>query len=594
MAEASLICNKNELAGGTTSADLEKMATSGWFAGQSTSNYSSGAGVTDTIYNNIKKVIVEGKRTLPKYIDEHDMYNPGGVTDVNRIEGPGTFEDRNSWVAHETEVYQDPSRFPDAGHWTFYEFPTSNSDPFGYTSKANREKYGDGHYDVDGNAIGSTNGTASGDAEATSEPAWKNPKSILDVFTVFDTLAEAYGLSSSGSSSSSSSSSSGSAVSGNATELQKKLANSFIQSENAIPNYDQGDRYNFTVSDDGKISGSAIDCSAAVQKVYQKILNVDPGSWTGEMGTNSNLTTVEQGSGSPGSDGPTISKMQLGDIVLYGKDAGTHVEMFTGKSDKGYTMGAGSAPAPHWDKGTDVNGKLSDWHTQNSGFWSVRRYKGFDGSSSSSTSDTSSTKDTKDNKTTDSKSKTVAGKGSGLLGKLTRSKIRENANKAKRRIFFGKGSDIQNTSKAENIISSTTKTAKSYNITPTSYNNAVLTGNTTKVSPVYSYNATTSTVNNVSGSSTSEQLVEMLKAIIKILVRIVDNSDNMKQIVALLTELVSAVTVKNNSDSDSKSKSDDITQLKLNLTNAINTATQSNPDKELMEIINSMESLASM
>lgn len=594
MAEASLICNKNELAGGTTSADLEKMATSGWFAGQSTSNYSSGAGVTDTIYNNIKKVIVEGKRTLPKYIDEHDMYNPGGVTDVNRIEGPGTFEDRNSWVAHETEVYQDPSRFPDAGHWTFYEFPTSNSDPFGYTSKANREKYGDGHYDVDGNAIGSTNGTASGDAEATSEPAWKNPKSILDIFTVFDTLAEAYGLSSSGSSSSSSSSSSGSAVSGNATELQKKLANSFIQSENAIPTYSQGDRYNFTVSDDGKISGSAIDCSAAVQKVYQKILNVDPGSWTGEMGTNSNLTTVEQGSGSPGSDGPTISKMQLGDIVLYGKDAGTHVEMFTGKSDKGYTMGAGSAPAPHWDKGTDVNGKLSDWHTQNSGFWSVRRYKGFDGSNSSSTSDTSSTKDAKDNKTTDSKSTTVAGKGSGLLGKLTRSKIRENANKAKRRVFFGKGSDIQNTSKAENIISSTTKTSKSYNITPTSYNNAVLTGNTTKVSPVYSYNATTSTVNNVSGSSNSEKLVEMLKAIIKILVRIVDNSDNMKQIVALLTELVSAVTVKNNSDSDSKSKSDDITQLKLNLTNAINTATQSNPDKELMEIINSMESLASM
>ena len=86
----------------------------------------------------------------------------------------------------------------------------------------------------------------------------------------------------------------------------------------------------------------------------------------------------------------------------------------------------------------------------------------------------------------------------------------------------------------------------------------------------------------------------MLKAIIKILVRIVDNYDNMKQIVALLTELVSAVTVKNNYDNDSKSNSEDITQLKLNLTNAINTATQSNPDKELMEIINSMESLASM
>lgn len=589
-AEASLMANLAELNYG---GDIVKAATGGWFASGS-DRFNNPGNVSDESVQIAKKVIKEGKRTLPKYVDEHDMYNPGGTTDVNRIEGPGTFEDRSSWVQHQTEVYQDPNRFGgSAGHWTFYEFPSANSDPFGYSSKDNRTKYGDGHYDIDGNAIGSTNG-ATDSASASSEPAWKNPKSILDVFTVFDTLAEAYGLSSSGSSSSSSSSSSGSAVSGNATELQKKLANSFIKSENAIPTYNQGDRYNFTVSDDGKISGSAIDCSAAVQKVYQKILNVDPGSWTGEMGTNSNLTTVEQGSGSPGSDGPTISNMQLGDIVLYGKDAGTHVEMFTGKSDKGYTMGAGSAPAPHWDKGTDVNGKLSDWHTQNSGFWSVRRYKGFDGSSSSSTSDTSSTTNTKDNKTNDSKSKTVAGKGSGLLGKLTRSKIRENANKAKRRIFFGKGSDIQNTSKAENIISSTTKTAKSYNITPTSYNNAVLTGNTTKVSPVYSYNATTSTVNNVSGSSTSEQLVEMLKAIIKILVRIVDNSDNMKQIVALLTELVSAVTVKNNSDSDSKSKSDDITQLKLNLTNAINTATQSNPDKELMEIINSMESLASM
>lgn len=591
-AEASLMANLAELNYG---GDIVKAATGGWFASGS-DRFNNPGNVSDESVQIAKKVIKEGKRTLPKYVDEHDMYNPGGTTDVNRIEGPGTFEDRSSWVQHQTEVYQDPNRFGgSAGHWTFYEFPSANSDPFGYSSKDNRTKYGDGHYDIDGNAIGSTNG-ATDSASASSEPAWKNPKSILDIFSVFDTLASAYGLSSYGenSSSSSSGSSSDTAVSGNATELQKKLANSFIKSENAIPTYSQGDRYNFTVSDDGKISGSAIDCSAAVQKVYQKILNVDPGSWTGEMGTNSNLTTVEQGSGSPGSDGPTISKMQLGDIVLYGKDAGTHVEMFTGKSDKGYTMGAGSPPAPHWDKGTDVNGKLSDWHTQNSGFWSVRRYKGFDGSSSSSTSDTFSTKDTKDNKTTDSKSKTVAGKGSGLLGKLTRSKIRENANKAKRRIFFGKGSDIQNTSKAENIISSTTKTAKSYNITPTSYNNAVLTGNTTKVSPVYSYNTTTSTVNNVSESSTSEQLVEMLKAIIKILVRIVDNSDNMKQIVALLTELVSAVTVKNNSDSDSKSKSDDITQLKLNLTNAINTATQSNPDKELMEIINSMESLASM
>lgn len=584
-AEASLMANLAELSYG---GDIVKAATGGWFASGS-DRFNNPGNVSDESVQIAKKVIKEGKRTLPKYVDEHDMYNPGGTTDVNRIEGPGKFEDRSSWVQHQTEVYQDPNRFGgNAGHWTFYEFPSANSDPFGYSSKDNRTKYGDGHYDIDGNAIGSTNGSSTDSADsASSEPAWKNPKSILDIFSVFDTLAAAYGLNSYGgnSSSSSSGSSSDTAVSGNATELQKKLANSFIKSENAIPTYSQGDRYNFTVSDDGKISGSAIDCSAAVQKVYQKILNVDPGSWTGEMGTNSNLTTVEQGSGSPGSDGPTISKMQLGDIVLYGKDAGTHVEMFTGKSDKGYTMGAGSAPAPHWDKGTDNNGKLSDWHTQNSGFWSVRRYKGFDGSSSSSST------------TDDTKSTTVSGKGSGLLGKLTRRQIRENANQAKRRIFFGKGSSVNtspDTTKAANLISSASKTTKTYSINPTSYNEAIATGNTTNVSPVYSYNATTSTVNNVSGASTSEQLVEMLKAIIKILVRIVDNSDNMKQIVALLTELVSAVTVNNNSDNSNKSKSDDIAQLKLNLTNAINTATQSNPDKELMEIINNMEALATL
>ena len=87
----------------------------------------------------------------------------------------------------------------------------------------------------------------------------------------------------------------------------------------------------------------------------------------------------------------------------------------------------------------------------------------------------------------------------------------------------------------------------------------------------------------------------MLKAIVKILVRIVDNSDNMKQIVALLTQLVTVVSTTNDDETTSKEKKKaDASALKLNLINTLNNATSSNPDKELIEIINNMESLASL
>ena len=572
--EASLMANLTDINGDekATPENLIKTITGSWFAQVTRDAYHAGGTPEPGTVDVVKRVLVEGKRTLPRYVNEHDCFS-----DINYAANNGSEFDPNDRSKYQQNVTQVKNDY--GSEYTFYRFPSDQDDPFGYTDDSLREKWGEGYYDYSGSAVGSNNGGSSGGTTESSEPAWKNPKSILDLFTVFDDLAAAWGLnpsSSSSSGSSSSGSSSTGTASGTGSEKQKALANAFIKSENAIQTYSQGDRYNFTVADDGTISGSAIDCSAAVQKVYEKLLGVDPGSWTGAQATDDDLVTIEQGSGSPGSSGPTLSKMQLGDIVLYGDQGGTHVEMFTGKSDKGYTMGAGSAPAPHWDKGTDSGGKLSDWHTQNSGFWSVRRWKGFENGSDT----------------------TVTGSGSGLLRKTGSRK----QNNPVHRVISGKGTRRSN-SRVENIIrkfsGKGTGSGSSMPKIPTS-------STTTTSRPVYNYTRSSdgtevyeTTVNNTNVSSStnsnSEQLIEMLKAIVKILVRIVDNSDNMKQIVALLTQLVTVVSTTTDDGTTTKEqKQADASALKLNLLNTLNSATSSNPDKELLDIINNMESLASL
>ena len=572
--EASLMANLTDINGDekATPENLIKTITGSWFAQVTRDAYHAGGTPEPGTVDVVKRVLVEGKRTLPRYVNEHDCFS-----DINYAANNGSEFDPNDRSKYQQNVTQVKNNY--GSEYTFYRFPSDQDDPFGYTDDSLREKWGEGYYDYSGSAVGSNNGGSSGGTTESSEPAWKNPKSILDLFTVFDDLAAAWGLnpsSSSSSGSSSSGSSSTGTASGTGSEKQKALANAFIKSENAIQTYSQGDRYNFTVADDGTISGSAIDCSAAVQKVYEKLLGVDPGSWTGAQATDDDLVTIEQGSGSPGSSGPTLSKMQLGDIVLYGDQGGTHVEMFTGKSDKGYTMGAGSAPAPHWDKGTDSGGKLSDWHTQNSGFWSVRRWKGFENGSDT----------------------TVTGSGSGLLRKTGSRK----QNNPVHRVISGKGTRRSN-SRVENIIrkfsGKGTGSGSSMPKIPTS-------STTTTSRPMYNYTRSSdgtevyeTTVNNTNVSSStnsnSEQLIEMLKAIVKILVRIVDNSDNMKQIVALLTQLVTVVSTTTDDGTTTKEqKQADASALKLNLLNTLNSATSSNPDKELLDIINNMESLASL
>lgn len=423
-------------------------------------------------------------------------------------------------------------------------------------------------------------GTATdGSTTTVSTPAWqKENPSILDLYTIFDDLAKVYGLTSEDSSvttttgdSQYTGSVSGATVSdAQKAELQRKMANSFIKSENAIKGYSQSDRYSYNIADDGTITGTNADCSSLVQGVYKKFLNVDPGSWTGAMLSSSNTYTVEKGTGYPGS-APTESKMQLGDLVVYGPSpSGSHVEMYVGD---GKTMGHGSAPGPHYASNSSiVDGKLQNWQSQNKGLNEVRRWVGFQGA------------------------------GSGLNKKSNRSRIANMITKngrSYRKILSGSGSDM--TGKSYEYITSNYDNGSSNNILSDIFGENIS-------SNIYKYSKSTgsdvyATVNNNStnvssnnSGSNSAQLIEMLKSIVKILVKLVDNSDNMKQIVSLLAQLVQVVS-NTNDDNNSNTKLDKTStaaNLKANLLNTINTASKSNPDKELIDIINNMEALASM
>ena len=151
-AEASLMANRFELVGsrfGTGGAGLYNyVRTSGWFA-NAASHMDNGSATKEYI-DAVKGVLVNGKRTLPKYIDEHDCF-----TDISSATNKGqaiSVSDRSQYQQYVTKMN---NRY--GAKYTFFCFPTKTSDPFGYTSKKSRKKYGDAYYDFDtGNLINGT------------------------------------------------------------------------------------------------------------------------------------------------------------------------------------------------------------------------------------------------------------------------------------------------------------------------------------------------------------------------------------------------------------------------------------------------------
>ena len=129
-AEASLMANLYEQDRGRPYGEVgdanglvNYVLNGGWFAAAST-----GSSDYDSNHMNIvKQVLVNGKRTLPVYVDEHDC-----LSDLSSVSNT-SISNRSGYIKDVTiinNVY--------GATYTFYEFPggeASGTDPFGYTSK---------------------------------------------------------------------------------------------------------------------------------------------------------------------------------------------------------------------------------------------------------------------------------------------------------------------------------------------------------------------------------------------------------------------------------------------------------------------------
>lgn len=135
-AEASLMANLFELAGGSFGSGADGLynyvMTSGWFG--IPGDHNAPGSVNNEELTAVKAVLMQGYRTLPKYVNEHDCINPPDI-----IDPPARREDFKQFQTVLHNIY--------GSTYTFYSFPTEDSDPFGYTSEANRQKYGDFCYE---------------------------------------------------------------------------------------------------------------------------------------------------------------------------------------------------------------------------------------------------------------------------------------------------------------------------------------------------------------------------------------------------------------------------------------------------------------
>lgn len=591
MAEASLLLNLAERDYGTPYSiqKVAKMARSGWFADGSNRYDNPTVKKGDQYYEWAKSVVVDGKRTVPGYIDEHDY-----VGDIASATNDGVAINKNNpseYKQHKTIIHQ--ASQVGGGKWTFYTNPTgtTGSDPFGYTAKGaeRRKTIGDGYYKVDGTPVGVSGGTETTVDEGI--PAWAQPNSILDLFTVFDDLAHAYGLTASDSKVGGSSSSTvndfgvnGGTVVSDAQKaaLQKRLAESFIKSENNLKVYSQTNRYAYKFDDNDVITGTSADCSSLTQGLYKHILgeNADPGGWTGDMLQSPNTYVVEKGGAKPG-DAPSLSKLQLGDLIIYGPGDGKHVELYTGGNR---TMGHGSAPGPHYANPTSSSTtELINYHSEHNGLNEVRRWNGFK----------------------------MAGSGSGLLKKAGEkvSSVIKSANKVRtdkfaelRTAFAGKGSELlEDMGNTVAEVSYTPKAKPDFatNNIKDAFNDAY-NYSVSKGSDVY-VNATTN--NNVAPqpvvttTDNSAQILTMFKSMIKLMAQMVENTDNMKQIVALVTELVSIASAdkSSNTPEEKQEKKREAANIKANLMSALNSANgSSSPNAEIVKLIKDMEAIAAI
>lgn len=133
--EASLMCNLYQSRSSRYKNVLEYVMKGGWF-GQATVNAvnSNKHKPTKSQLSWVKDVVVNGNRTLPTYINEHDCYS-----DISWIKNKGIIHWSNSYIKNPKNYIKDKTVVHNryGSTWTFYCYTREDKsgDPYGYTSK---------------------------------------------------------------------------------------------------------------------------------------------------------------------------------------------------------------------------------------------------------------------------------------------------------------------------------------------------------------------------------------------------------------------------------------------------------------------------
>ena len=132
-AEASLIANKYEISGSNLGIYKYVRNNSWWNLSVSMSKPSQ------SVMEAVKDVLVNGNRVFPNYVNEHDCIDCGRYgfdivkikTDNKVITNHSELKNHSNYVQDKTVIYNKYGSI-----YTFFSFPTSTSDPFGYTQSA--------------------------------------------------------------------------------------------------------------------------------------------------------------------------------------------------------------------------------------------------------------------------------------------------------------------------------------------------------------------------------------------------------------------------------------------------------------------------
>lgn len=186
-AELSLMVNlyEREKNNGYTSV-YDYVKRSGWFANAAsymdsfcTTNGNGSIASNPEVLEYARIIFVQGKRTLPGYVDEHDC-----TSDIAYVTNDGASIDKNSpsqYVQFKSIIHQGSS--VGSGQWTYYCHPTPQSDPFGYTSEERRAQIGELYYEfrtwkeVNGNGNSSNSSDSSNKNNGSTE---NNNASVKD------------------------------------------------------------------------------------------------------------------------------------------------------------------------------------------------------------------------------------------------------------------------------------------------------------------------------------------------------------------------------------------------------------------------------